>query len=1322
MNGNCKWRSLMGVAAIGVFAFSVSLYGGERLSRVTKDVVPQDNVVAKQTLVGYEIIHSLEALPPQMADRAQPLPLNVAIPIWEVHNDGSPVLDGSVAAGSTCNAVVYRQANDSGYFYPFGKGMDIGNWAANPLNMGNGFVAGDALCAYDTTWYNSVTGFGEGSLQCTLWDGDPFEIYDTTAGGTADPIAGTTGVWSNIRQGGYDSQGCWEGGIAGGTACPPGTVDCTCVDGYGHGLACVDDSDCGLCPGLVSDGYIADPWDEATQTGCAGLYKLVHTMDPPVVIPNDEPWLVCEILDGCRVGWRASWYFAPDVGKGGGAFGCAGVASACTDAVEETYEYGQFNNNSVGTCCDTGAACDHSDLLTSNDCSHPTFCSSGAVDTAGAWYYGAPAYYASFIATAYAMSEAYLSMVPVSSDDPGATIVGNEITMAAGGAKVWLQVEAESWAPVKLKTWQATVNPLGYYAGCAGFLTPWNPPCVGADDDERDASCVAQLGAGSWCDETGAEGYPPTGCCPAFQDAGTTPNLMLGIDAVATSDLYFAWGSTSLAGGLADDGSTFYGGTLVLDVDTTAKGTFDIDFVLGTATFMKDTGNVPIHLIGIYPAKVTVETGRCLYGVGTSRATECIDDCVTKAECDAMPAVNVFDSTKTCDDPWIDCTEDEHCADGDACTVDTCDVIFMCHNDAVTVAADECCDPTCVEGDADDVAGSGTVASFEDDNVCTTDYCVPASGCAVLPDATHCGVPGHTDVADETLCYDGTERACWVMWCQGGVCTEEDVNTVACIDEAECETLVPHSPPDSVDCVADMCECISCETNLPCDSEYACRADLYFDIHEETRVTFCVAEGEKVIADVWMGASLKVITGAQFAVTYDPTCLEFVSISPFGAPFVFEMYEVVDEANGAIYYAVGVDPMGGVGTAGPAGLATITFNKLGDCSCCILDFAGVNPENTYFSDAEGQRVCADGIPSEEICVIDEIDLDCPGNSEVNVDCDMRTADVYWDEPTAEGECYPVDLVCSGVYPDMSVVPQDVVYNGGEFPIGVSSFSCLATSTVCGHWVDCDWTVTVMEQTTLDVVVQLSPIIAADDLCRCIDFELYADCVVDPLVIEKCLRFGGMWDHVGHFTEEFKIPAAGQWFCITAGDQLHTLRSTAYLECVDGVYYAIFKGDPFFSGNWLIGGNLDAFKKDNPYASHDVIDILDFGQFVAHYLDVMNPDTCTRAPDGACLDCILFPDGHADINGDGIVNALDFAFIQMNFMEHSKDACCAGSTADIPTGRTEVSLRELRAMDLSDLSVADLNGDGLLNMDDMAAFMAGDVPSKPSRGNRGAGIR
>jgi hypothetical protein len=244
---------------------------------------------------------------------------------------------------------------------------------------------------------------------------------------------------------------------------------------------------------------------------------------------------------------------------------------------------------------------------------------------------------------------------------------------------------------------------------------------------------------------------------------------------------------------------------------------------------------------------------------------------------------------------------------------------------------------------------------------------------------------------------------------------------------------------------------------------------------------------------------------------------------------------------------------------------------------------------------------------------------------------------------------------------------------------------------------------------LDIELQLSPIIAGADFIRCIDFELYANCIEDPVLFEADLHFGGMWNYVGHFVDTVKIPDIGQWYCVTARDQLHTLRATAFMDCVDGVFEAVFKGDPLFGGNWLIGGNLDGYKKENPNASHNVIDILDFGQFVANYMGL---------PPGANTPCGT-AGPHADINGDGIVNGLDFSFIQMNFLAESKDACCPEGAAKVYTGRTEVSVRELRQMGMGELSVGDLNNDGLLNVDDMTAFSAGQLPDSktPSRLNQ-----
>lgn len=217
----------------------------------------------------------------------------------------------------------------------------------------------------------------------------------------------------------------------------------------------------------------------------------------------------------------------------------------------------------------------------------------------------------------------------------------------------------------------------------------------------------------------------------------------------------------------------------------------------------------------------------------------------------------------------------------------------------------------------------------------------------------------------------------------------------------------------------------------------------------------------------------------------------------------------------------------------------------------------------------------------------------------------------------------------------------------------------------------------------------------------------------------------MWDHVGHFTDDIKIPGVGQWYCITAKDQLHTLRATAWLECVDGVYMATFKGDPFWGGNWLVGGNLDGYKKDIPGASLDVIDILDFGKFIANYMAQMNPDTCSRFPDGSCDECLVHVDpldggflgvGHADINGDGVVNNLDFAFVMINFLASSKDACCPDAAATDYTYRTEISVREARQLGLDDVVAGDLNNDGLINMEDMNLFAAGGLQKAPARIN------
>jgi hypothetical protein len=416
----------------------------------------------------------------------------------------------------------------------------------------------------------------------------------------------------------------------------------------------------------------------------------------------------------------------------------------------------------------------------------------------------------------------------------------------------------------------------------------------------------------------------------------------------------------------------------------------------------------------------------------------------------------------------------------------------------------------------------------------------------------------------------------------------------------------------------------------------------------------------------------------------------------------------VDEANGDIFYAVGVNPFGGVGTNGNAAIAVLSFTKIGECNACNLvcggDSFGGNPFDSIAVDNTGQPIFIDPGKSKEVIDNPVLRIRVPDDVKVNADCDFPTAIVNWPPPRASSNCPGgVDLLCRGSHESGYIYPLPVVMNGGEFPNGISTFCCTASDPLCGHRAEDCWTVVVNSQTTLDVTLQLSPIISGD-LDRCIEFQLYSDCVQAPFEFCKTLKLGGLFDHVGHFTDDVKIPGKGQWICITAQDQLHSLRACDFLECVDGVYYSVFKGDPFFGGNWLIQGNLDGWKKFNPNASHNVIDILDFGQFVANFGHLVNPNT-PCPPEG----CHAWSGAHADINGDGVVGVLDYIFIVRNFLASSKDCCCPGSVAGNTVPRTEITVQELRDLDMADLIVADLNGDGVVNSDDMSAFMAGQTP-------------
>ena len=844
-------------------------------------------------------------------------------------------------------------------------------------------------------------------------------------------------------------------------------------------------------------------------------------------------------------------------------------------------------------------------------------------------------------------------------------------------------------------------------------------PALCVEVSTGDDDCKAALGDGAVCGQAGDQ--LGTGACSWADIDSNDPRFVFrglpGFPAIDVSTIDARLGFALLDRTTAPSpfpAEGLYSATVAIAVPADAKGTFTIALKPFPDSVINDFAGPLIPLLGVVPGKITVQTGACCFNLqlALTGGQGCLDGNQTAGSCAQLAGITQFSPGESCSEELCEvCKSSEPSTyeDFDACTDNACIEGVATFTTRVCVDGLVCTDDDC---DPDDGGGLGvgcfyTAVDIDDGLACTIDDCQEPGGITHTPVDVSDGIActfDHCDEPDGAIFHDDLSSVPNLYACPTGDPVADD-----------CPGATGDPELISTACTDGFCHCILCFTDVPCSNALACRADI-----EIAWSSDCAAAGDKVTANVVIGDSANgaavPINGGQFVLHYDSSCMSLNSVN-CPAPYDFEIYRAV--SDGRIQLACGVNPFLGV-NGPPSGsgavLASANFKKSGQCSSCSTSFSSTNPDNTAYTDVAGQPICADIVADGGFVGIGKLSLTVPGDVKTNADCDARTASVTWDAPAASDSCGDaVDLNCSGSYPDESAVPSAVVMNGGEHPQGTTTYSCTASNAGCGSSLaTAGWTVTVNSDQTIDVTVQLSPVLAGD-LERCIKFTLYEDCTAPPTVIERNLFFGGMWDFVGHFTDTIKAPK-GQYTCITAQDNLHSLRACATLSCSDGSYSAVFKGDPFFpGGNWLQNGNLDGWKKDNPAASHNVIDIYDFGSFMALYLTTPAVDTPCN---GATREV-----GHADINGDGIVDALDLAFVLNNFLTSSKDCCC-GAAAGVTVPRTEVSVRELREMGMGELAIADLDGNGLVNLDDITAFMAGDRPVKvaPVRGVKGSGVR
>ena len=727
------------------------------------------------------------------------------------------------------------------------------------------------------------------------------------------------------------------------------------------------------------------------------------------------------------------------------------------------------------------------------------------------------------------------------------------------------------------------------------------------------------------------------------------------------------------------------------------KGTMQVTIASGTVgIYAGDTGDcVPSGSVACGPAAGTLEYSVLQgedYLVQVTGATD--SDSITffcQPDCTFGPAAGDALTVSECGPP-------DHPGD-DVCQLWYCDAVDGC------VAVDNVDGTACDDGlwcTIDDACDAGVCVGpnpydCTDPSGCTADFCIE-------------GAPGH--------CDNPTYNS-YGFTCPGG-------------DVVECDTVTDDygAVVQATDCVGGVCLC----------EEYPLLCLTPVQGPAPAKAGFCFEEDKLIIVTVdLITPPPKPICAAQFYLEWDTAMLDFVSIVEAGGVFNTVIFEAIDEVAGTIDYLVGENP-GTIctGEMNPATIATLTFLAIGECKTDGVCFRPHNPP-TRLGAATGEEVCPKGHvrpdgscglldnPIADPCCTGEFSIDstapvvtCPVvDTFGNAECNKVTRNVTWGPITATDNCdgdLPVNctITHNGGW-DVS----GLLDGGGDFPPGVTEIDCTTVMDRCDNASDCAFMVVNSGQNGLHVDVELSPTMDPGPLLRGIEFEVSECDAANPETVTGCadVNFGFPKNVPGHGEFQAKLPP-GNWMCIEAWDPLHTLKATCTLTCEDmedkgSVWYASYKGTKDLSDtcHWLVNGNLNGLDLDG----HGRIDILDYVTYLAAIAN--DPIPGANTPCGT-----VGP--HGDINGDGIVNLMDFSFILLNMFNMDKagcDAVCFPSAdiADIAPPRDSISVRELTDMGFGrEARAADIDGDGDVTMKDMGLYWNGAQAAPRSvRGSR-----
>lgn len=452
---------------------------------------------------------------------------------------------------------------------------------------------------------------------------------------------------------------------------------------------------------------------------------------------------------------------------------------------------------------------------------------------------------------------AEFKLVPVAASGKH-SLSGQELTLTGGGQRIQIEVFLSGWDPdldgdPRLKAWQVIMDSCTY--GIEGHV------CVGGSNPGDCCALDSQCHSGGVCSNTGAVFLPPDQSCtlnsecdpsiapgstcvqvclggdnngvicttdlecpgstcsspfcrPGFVDESREDFIFAGFDSaiadVSIASLNYLYGGLLLFDNVIDNGSEYYGGTLVLDVPLTAVGTYTISFSSSAATMTAASGAsiTPINLI---PATVII---KCETNANCDDNNQCTDDvCEDNGTCshdinfqDTIFCCAPTDGALTVIDDKNDCTDDICNMDG---TVD--------HPNLTEFTA--CGDPTpseCNHPDTCDGAGqclsrlepAGASCGSNVDTECDNpDTCNASGNCLdnLEISGTQCGSDSDTQCDNPDSC-NGSGTCLSNHEPNGTSCVDEFFCTVndACLT-GQCTDNDPRNCSDSISCTTDSC-------------------------------------------------------------------------------------------------------------------------------------------------------------------------------------------------------------------------------------------------------------------------------------------------------------------------------------------------------------------------------------------------------------------------------------------------------------------------------------------------------------------------------------